>query len=133
VGVAHMVSSVAAVISIEELLDSSCFGHFLLLLLLPFIATSYQTYSSYRLLLLTASLLSLSLSPPLLSFSLQCRDCGKQVYLGKFFHSSCPCPYLEGFLCSPLLRMDDGYGFFMQADLTQLMRRLGIPLYDLPS
>jgi hypothetical protein len=42
-----MVSSVAAVISIEELLDSSCFGHFLLLLLLPFIAASYQTYSSY--------------------------------------------------------------------------------------
>jgi hypothetical protein len=33
-----MVSSVAAVISIEELLDSSCFGHFLLLFLLPFIA-----------------------------------------------------------------------------------------------
>jgi hypothetical protein len=27
------------------LLDSSCFGHFLPLLLLPFIATSYQTYS----------------------------------------------------------------------------------------
>jgi hypothetical protein len=65
-----MVSSVAAVISIEELLDSSCFGHFLLLLLLPFIATSYQTYSSYRLLLLTASLLSLS-PPSFFLFAMQ--------------------------------------------------------------
>ncbi|CAN6250399.1 unnamed protein product [Urochloa humidicola] len=68
-------------------LDSSCFGHFLLLLLLPFIATSYQSYS-YQLLpchALFLSLTVLSLLPHAAALVfVQCRDCGKQVYLGGF-------------------------------------------------
>lgn len=71
-------------------LDSSCFGHSSLLLLLPFIATSYQSYSpSLSSPFVSPSLSSHSLLPSLLlSLSphpfVQCRDCGKQVYLGGF-------------------------------------------------
>ncbi|KAJ1273165.1 hypothetical protein BS78_06G259300 [Paspalum vaginatum] len=72
------------------LLDSSCFGHFVLLPLLPFIATSYQrSYSCYHhlcVLPVSHHALSLSLSslPPPWHLFVQCRDCGKQVYLGGF-------------------------------------------------
>jgi hypothetical protein len=62
-----MVSSVAAVISIEELLDSSCFGHFLLLFLLPFIANILSNLFFLPPVTYCFSSLSLSLPPFFLS------------------------------------------------------------------
>lgn len=98
-------------------------SNILSILFLPPVVTAPSLSSSLS--------LSLSLSPP--PFFVQCRDCGKQVYLGKF-HScpSCPCPYLG--LLYPLrfnLAQSQLRGYpvsdtWLQADLTPLMRRRGM-------
>lgn len=153
-----MVSSVAAVLSILEssrreagkqaaaareermrrglllLLDSSCFGHFLLLLLLPFIATSYQSYS-YQLLprrSVSHRLLSLSSLPPCHAFCL-CNAgiaASRSIWVSfihvHLVHAHTWDCYQSEAVSVPLLTMKCMASLDLQADLTPLMRRLGM-------